>query len=81
MQDGSNLDKNFHVKFYQVVTRIIIFSLLFGIYVLADKSAQAMEGEAEATLHNRYLTMLETVIYPMLVIAYLLNSGAYDLLV
>ena len=81
MQDGSNLDKNFHVKFYQVVTRIIIFSLLFGIYVLADKSAQAMEGEADATLQNRYLTMFETVIYPMLVIAYLLNSGAYDLLV
>lgn len=50
LQDGSNLDANFHVKFYQFVTRIVVFSLLFGIYVLADRSAQAMEGEADATI-------------------------------
>lgn len=40
-----------------------------------------MENDPSTTFHNRYITMFETVIYPMLVIAYLLNSGAYDLFV
>jgi hypothetical protein len=55
--------------------------MLFGIYILADRSAQAMENDPSTTFHNRFITMFETVIYPMLVIAYLLNSGAYDLFV
>lgn len=55
--------------------------MLFGIYILADRSAKAMENDPSTSFHNRYITMFETVIYPMLVIAYLLNSGAYDLFV
>ena len=55
--------------------------MLFGIYVLADKSGKAMEGDASTSFQNRYIIMFQTVIYPMLVISYLLNSGVYDLLV
>lgn len=63
-------------------TRIVVFSLLFGIYALADQSGKAMKKkEASPGIGSKYLIMFETVIYPLLIIAYLLNSGIYDLLV
>lgn len=57
LQDGSNLSKTFRIGTLQVITRVIVFALLFGIYVLADKSAMAMKGEATTSFKNRYLTM------------------------
>jgi len=67
--------------FFQLCSRITVFTMLFGIYVLADRSSKMIKGEATDSIGNHFITMFETVIYPLFIIAYLLNSGVYDLLV
>lgn len=81
LQDGTSLSSNRRVAFYQVCARIITFALLFSVYVLAQKSGDAIEGESSTSIANRFKIMFTTVVFPMIVIAYLLNSGIYDLLV
>lgn len=81
LQDGSNISATRRVAMYQVASRILCFSVLFTIYYMADVTAKDLEGDASPTLGQRFVAMFQTVIAPLLIIAYLLNSGVYDLMV
>lgn len=81
LQDGTNLSSNKKIRFYQVCARIIIFALMFGVYVTADMSGHGLKVRDSVSVGNRYVVMFTTVIYPLLIIAYLLNAGVYDLFV
>lgn len=80
LQDGSNISDEQEIAACQVGTRVATLALLLLVYFLAGKSGQLIQDEPSTSIGNRFMTMFETQIFPLLTIAYLLNSGIYDLI-
>lgn len=81
IQDGSTISMDKAQAMIQVMIRGITFTALFFIYLLAWKSGQSIKGEPSNSIGNQFITMFEVRIVPLFIIAYLLNSGLYDLIV
>lgn len=79
VQDGSNLSPHKKVAFFQVFTRLLVIGGILSIYVFAEETGQMIKGEASSSIGNRFTTMFSTRIIPLLLMAFLLNVGIYDL--
>lgn len=79
VQDGTSLSKYKKVAFLQILNRLVVLALIVSVYLLAEESGQLIKGEASTSIGNRFTTMFSTRVIPLLIIAYLLNAGVYDL--
>ena len=65
----------------RVVIPSFVGAALFFMFVVTIKGAEAMQGESDHPMGTQFIWMFELVIWPCMVMAYLLNSGLYDILV
>ena len=59
----------------------MVCAALFFMFVVTIKGAESMQGESDHPMGTQFIWMFELVIWPCMVMAYLLNSGLYDIMV